>query len=31
VMILEIEGINGQRVLDEEKGLHLLRFPSNKD
>jgi predicted DNA-binding protein with PD1-like motif len=31
VMILEIEGINGQRVLDEEKGLHLLRFPSTKD
>ena len=27
VMILEIKGINGQRLLDEEKGLHLLRFP----
>ena len=27
VMILEIKGTNGQRLLDEEKGLHLLRFP----
>ena len=27
VMILEVKGINGQRLLDEEKGLHLLRFP----
>jgi predicted DNA-binding protein with PD1-like motif len=27
VVILEIKGINGQRLLDEEKGLHLLRFP----
>jgi predicted DNA-binding protein with PD1-like motif len=27
VMILEIEGIHGQRMLDKDKGLHLLRFP----
>ena len=27
VMILELEGIGGQRVLDKDKGLHLLRFP----
>jgi predicted DNA-binding protein with PD1-like motif len=30
VMILEIKGLNGQRLLDEEKGLHLLRFPSKR-
>ena len=27
VTILELEGIGGQRMMDEDKGLHLLRFP----
>ena len=30
IMILEIKGINGQRIWDEEKGLHLLRFPKDR-
>ena len=30
VVILEIKGVNGQRLLDAEKGLHLLRFPSKR-
>ena len=28
VTILELEGIGGQRMMDEDKGLHLLRFPT---